>query len=234
MLSAVLDIIFPPVCPLCEEDVTEDVLCHGCMEKFSMQRINGSQCDVCAIPFAAASPVQHTCGACLLEPPPYIEARSAFLYGGAALDAVHAFKYNGKTALGPSLGALTARAASFSSACDVVVPVPLHIKRLRHRGFNQSLLLGRVVAKHLKINADASNLKRIRHTEPQINLKHAERAKNISGAFEATRPHELKGKRVLLVDDVFTTGATIRECSKVLKKAGADVYVVTLARAAKM
>jgi ComF family protein len=113
---------------------------------------------------------------------------------------------------------------------DAVIPVPLHKDRLKKRGFNQSLLLAREVARGFRIEVDYKSLKRTLPTRPQVDLKTDERRKNVRGAFEVKRAERVCGRRVVLVDDVFTTGATVRECSKVLKKAGARVYVLTLAR----
>jgi ComF family protein len=113
---------------------------------------------------------------------------------------------------------------------DVVIPVPLHKQRLKERGFNQSLLLAREVARVFGLEVDYRSLKRIRPTRPQVDLKPDERKKNVKGAFDVKSPERVRGRRVLLVDDVFTTGATVSECARVLKKAGAEVYVLTLAR----
>lgn len=113
----------------------------------------------------------------------------------------------------------------------LVVPIPLHRTRLRERGFNQSLLLAKEIGTVWGIPIDYINLQRIRPTEPQINLKGKERIRNVKGAFAVKGEKAFKGKRVLLIDDVYTTGATVSECSKVLKKARAErVDVLTLAR----
>lgn len=113
----------------------------------------------------------------------------------------------------------------------MVLPVPLHPKRLKEREFNQSLLLAKEISRTLKIPLIPDNLQRIRWTRPQIELKGEERLTNVKGAFKLKAPKAVEGKFFLLIDDVYTTGATVRECSKVLKKAGAEkVYVFTLAR----
>ncbi|MBI1910518.1 MAG: ComF family protein [Deltaproteobacteria bacterium] len=232
MLSALLNIVFPPVCALCETDIADGVFCLKCNDKFSDLKITAPICRSCGMPFTNSLGPDHTCGKCLTEKMPFKEARSALFYDKCVVEAVHGFKYHGKVILAAPLGRLTSQAALFSSRPDVIVPVPLHKKRLRMRGFNQSLLLANEISKNLSISVDFKNLTRIRHTEQQINLTAQEREKNVSGAFEIVDKAAFKAKKVLLVDDVYTTGATIKECSKVLKKAGAEIFALTLARAA--
>jgi ComF family protein len=147
---------------------------------------------------------------------------------------VQKFKYGRKVSLGKPLGRLMAQGCQeFLEECrvDLMVPVPLHPKRLRWRGFNQSLLLARQVSRKYEVPIDPFILYRSRETPPQTQLTEDERRKNVRGAF-ATHPEKsVKGKSVLLVDDVYTSGATVNECSRVLRRGGArEVYVVTLAR----
>lgn len=151
------------------------------------------------------------------------------------MEAMHLFKYAKKASLSKPLGLLT-RETFFrfwdNDSVDLVVPVPLHVKRLRERGFNQAHLLIRRWAKEEGISFDGLALFRSRWTEPQTTLSRAERQKNIKGAFSVVSPQNIKGKRILLVDDVYTTGSTVNECAKVLAKADAEfVDVLTLARA---
>ncbi len=235
-LRSLLDILFPPVCPLCEEDIQLDslCLCTGCLNSLSIFKIKKPACTVCGLPFASDAGQDRPCGNCLSKGPPFIEARSAFIYEEAVLQAIHAFKYKGKVTLAPALGRLAAEASVFSANPGLVVPVPLHKKRLKERGFNQSLLLAREISKSFSVPLDYSNLIRAKATEQQVNLSAEERKRNVAGAFEVKDRGAFKGKRVLLVDDVYTTGATIRECSKALKGAGAKVFVITLARAIKV
>lgn len=234
MLKAFIDLLFSPVCPLCEKDMAGAVFCKACDAALASSRITGATCIVCGAPFAAKTGQAHTCGECLIEPPPFVRARSAFIYDGAVLDAVHAFKYNGRVQLAAGLGRLAVGAVSPDTAPEVVLPVPLHLKRLRERGFNQSLLIAREVAAALNVAVDYRSLRRTRHTEKQTGFSAAERRKNVIGAFKVARPERVRGKSVLLVDDVFTTGTTVRECAKVLKAAGAEVSVLTLARAVRL
>lgn len=235
MLGSLLDIIFPPVCPLCEQGLMDGILCADCRGNILSRKIKGPICAVCGIPFIAYGDVPEMqpgrlCGRCITEKTPFKEARSAFAYEGAVLKAIHRFKYSGTVTLAGYLGRLASEGTDFSARPDVVVPVPLHKKRLRKRGFNQSLLLAREVAKKFKADVDYLNLKRVRETDPQINLRIREREDNIKGAFVVKDCAAFRNKTVLLVDDVFTTGATIRECAKTLNGAGAEVYVLTLAR----
>lgn len=164
--------------------------------------------------------------------PPYAQARSVFAYDGAVLDAIHSLKFRHNVGIAPALGRLIALSGCVpDEKIDIVAPVPLHPERLRKRGFNQSLLLARPIAESLGAEIDYTGLKKTRSTKDQIGLNEKERAENMKGAFAAS-PHSFDGKTVLLVDDVYTTGATIRACSSALVRAGARVYAVTLARTA--
>jgi ComF family protein len=149
---------------------------------------------------------------------------------------VHKFKYGRKVSLGKPLGRLMARGCEeFLSAlrADLIVPVPLHPKRLRWRGFNQSVLLARQVSRAYATPMDLFVLARCRETPPQTQLSEEERRKNMRGAFAVNARTSIKEKTILLVDDVYTSGATVNECSRALRRAGAKgVYVLTLARAA--
>ena len=148
---------------------------------------------------------------------------------------VQKFKYGRKVSLGRPLGQLMAQGcAEFLNECPVelILPVPLHPKRLRWRGFNQSVLLARQVSRAYGIPVDPFVVRRNKETPPQTQLTEEERRKNVRGVFSLNPQKRIEGKRVLLVDDVYTSGATVNECSRVLKKGGAqEVYVVTLARA---
>jgi ComF family protein len=151
------------------------------------------------------------------------------------MEAIHLLKYRKKTSLARPLSTL-ARETFFQfwdvDGIDLLVSVPLHVKRLRERGFNQAQLLIRRWAKQDGIPFDGLTLFRSRWTEPQTSLSRMERQKNIKGAFSVRHPEKIKGRRVLLVDDVYTTGATVNECARVLMKTSAEfVDVLTLARA---
>jgi ComF family protein len=167
--------------------------------------------------------------------PRYTAARAAVLFDGVARDLIHRFKYDRKVHLARALSLLTQETlAPFAASCgaDLLIPVPLHRWRLRERGFNQAVLLGRPLAKAWNIPLVVDNLKRIRWTEPQVTLSASEREANVRGAFALADPAAVHGKKIILLDDVYTTGSTVAECSRVLRQAGTEaVYVVTVARA---
>jgi len=154
---------------------------------------------------------------------------AVFEYGGPIADAIHRFKYRGRSELGAALGSLMAEAAGrWAGEVDAVVPVPLHWRRRRWRGYDQAALLARPTAKALGVPALLRGLRRVRHTPSQVNLPHDERQANVAGAFA---PGRLRGVgRVLLVDDVRTTGATLEAASKALRAGGArEVRTLVLA-----
>ncbi len=170
-----------------------------------------------------------------MDPPPFTSARGAFRFDGPIRELIHRLKYGKKVHLSAPLALLTAKTLApyvAGSGAELLLPVPLHRKRLRDRGFNQSLLLARSLAKSWQLPLSRNNLQRLHWTEPQIHLSMTDRVKNVRGAFSVKDPAEFEGRRILLVDDVYTTGSTVTECAKVLRKAGAEeVHVVTVARA---
>ena len=167
-----------------------------------------------------------------MAPPQYDQAIAAGLFEGSLREAVHLFKYRPARSLGRPLATwMTARVRMISDL-DLVMPVPLHRKRLRQRGFNQALLLGKGVADAFRLPLVYDKLQRVRNTRPQVELSGAERSRNVHDAFRIERPLGIAGKRILVVDDVFTSGATMNECARVLKESGAkSVVAFTLARA---
>ena len=181
----------------------------------------------------------HLCGQCLKEPPPFRQARAWAYYQQGESDlqplstALQKFKYNRDLSVGKTLALLAA--ASCSSAheqYDVIIPVPLHLARLRWRGFNQAILLSRAIGTAHGVAVDPLLLERAQPTVPQTQLSGKERRTNVKGAFTVPARDRLRDKRVLLVDDVYTSGATVTECARTLTQAGAQaVDVFTLARA---
>lgn len=235
--DALLDVILPPICHICHSFIPDAGILHicpACRERLPL--VSSPLCSICGIPFAGTGG-DHRCGACLTHPPHFDTARAPFLYEGAIRDLIHSFKYNQLTHLRYPLALLTMEAVDRlmpEHDPHIIVPVPLHISRLRHRGFNQAALLGRVLSRRLSLPMLPDALVRTRPTEPQINLPATERRANVKGAFTAGTPDRIADKRVLLLDDVMTTGSTIDECAKELKKAGAAVVIAaTIARTAR-
>ncbi|RII28733.1 MAG: amidophosphoribosyltransferase [Geobacter sp.] len=236
MLRAFLDILFPPLCHICRTFIPGAGplhICAGCRE--AITPISSPLCDLCGMPFVTIGGSDHRCGACSLSPPRFDSARAATRFDGPIREMIHRFKYDRRVQLARPLGLITSETLApwiALTSADLVVPVPLHVRRLRQRGFNQAILIGQVLARQWQLPLDRTCLRRIRWTEPQVNLAATERAVNVRGAFAVSAPSRVEGRRVLLVDDVFTTGSTVAECARTLKGAGAaEVRVVTVARA---
>ncbi len=215
-------------------------LCRACSDSFSPVR--PPVCLKCGIMFHSRAGEDHVCQECLLFPMEYGIARASGVYDGIFRDLVHKFKYKGKTGLAKPLGLLLLKTFLTyweKQEIDLIVPVPLHIKRFRKRGFNQAFLLIRdwgALSNVMNVEIpcmeiDTQILKRSKKTAPQIGLGRGARQKNLKDAFSIDEPGKIAGKRILLVDDVLTTGTTANECSKVLLRKGAlRVDVLTLAR----
>lgn len=241
-VTAALDLVFPPFCPVCAARLgagRRDPLCGACWG--ALERIAPPCCRLCGLPFdvfpgdgdAAAEPGR-LCGGCRRRRPTWAYARAAARYGDHVRDALHAFKFGGRRALAGPLGDLTAELGPVLplAAVDVLVPVPLHPRRLRERGFNQSWLLARRLATAWGVTARSDVLARRVATAAQTDLGADARRLNVRGAFTVRRPELVSGRHVLLVDDILTTGATASECALALRSGGAaTVGVVTVARA---
>jgi ComF family protein len=237
MLKAFLDILFPPRCHYCKAFIADAGaihLCAPCLDACKL--IRSPLCKTCGMPFLTEGGDDHLCGGCITEPPRFTAARAAALFDGPVRELIHRFKYNNRVQLCRPLGLLTVQQLgpfAEAASADLVIPVPLHPKRLRQRGFNQAILLGEILARQWRLPLSRRNLQRIRWTEPQINLSATERVANVRGAFAVADHSLLKGKRIILVDDVYTTGSTVAECARVLFKVdAAEVFVITVARAA--
>jgi ComF family protein len=230
LISKVLNIIYPSKCPSCES--VSDVFCHSpiCASCWSqIQRYSGPSCRICAMPFS--SEYGEICGQCLKKTPPFSKVINYGLYEGLLAEAINHLKFHGLKRLAKPLARLL---LNFDlSRIDGILPVPLSIKRLKERGFNQSLLLARVISKKTSAPLLTDILQKKNETPPQTGLSARERLLNLKHAFEVKG--NIKDLKLLLVDDVMTTGATVTECSKELMKAGAkEVTVLTLARVSMM
>jgi ComF family protein len=230
----VLDVIYPPLCIVCREPVQDpDSLCPECWK--ALHFLDGPVCKVCGLPFDF-DPIEETeCAACMAQPPAFDKARAILRYDDASRKPVLALKHADRLDLVPAFGRWLERTGrELLAQSDVVVPVPLHRLRLWKRRYNQSAELARAVSRFSGVPLDILSLRRIRRTPSQGEMPSAHaRRRNVRGAFAVPAEHKpaVKGKRMLLVDDVLTTGATVSACARALKRAGAaKVFVLALAR----
>jgi ComF family protein len=166
-----------------------------------------------------------------MQPPSYVKVYAVGIYEQSLRQAIHRFKFNGGVGLDRSLGKLLEQTIDADLSIDLVIPIPLHRKRLQQRSYNQALLLAREVARIRTLTVVNDLLLKIRETESQLGLSAKERMKNLQGAFALKR--KVSGKKILLVDDVMTTGATVETCSRVLLEGGAtEIRVAVIGRAA--
>ncbi|MGH7916954.1 MAG: ComF family protein [Candidatus Binataceae bacterium] len=242
MFDHVLNFLYPPRCAACAERQPPDTirrLCVRCLAR--IERVNEPWCEICGIPLTAATvESSRWCVQCAKSPPHFSTARAIARYrpnAGEDLQTVPSIIRRHKYGLDQSLARALAECLGeivplAGNDYDVIIPVPLHRGRLRWRGFNQAALLGTAVARWMRRPMDVSNLVRVRATAPQTSQDHHQRRANVRRAFAIKRPRRVANCRVLLVDDVMTTGATADECARTLLEAGARrVDVLTLARA---
>jgi len=228
--------VLPIDCISCERPLRADptpYFCNDCWEHIAP--VAGPRCACCDQPFASKAVTmwtpRHRCQPCLRRPPAYERAWTLYPYIPPLQDAICAFKYRNVFSLAKPLAALAIRALPEELYADVIVPVPLHPSRLRVRGFNQSLLIADRLGRHLNRPVSTTDLIRTVVTEPQTSLTRAERIRNLRRAFTVRHTEAFVGRKVLLIDDVFTTGTTLNECAKALRAAGAaSVAALTLAR----
>lgn len=223
----------PPACGACKAPVAAaGLLCADCWQ--ALVPIGAGRCGRCGVPLALAPDDHGDCGACIAEPPPWSRARAPLAYAGTGRALVLAMK-NGRPELAPLMAAaMVAEARGLVSADTLVLPVPLHWSRLWRRGYNQAALLSAPVAGALRLDHAVDLLRRVRRTRSSRGLGRAARERNVRGAFalDAGRAGMLRGRPVLVVDDVLTTGATAAAISRLLRSAGATrVDVLTYARA---
>ena len=236
LLGETLLLVYPPMCAGCSralgpEDST--LFCPDCLTALDL--ISEPYCPLCGIPFVAEITTSHLCGDCLGGAHSFDRARATGFYQGLIREVIHRFKYGGQTFLVKPLARMLVDSAKDLirlHRIDTIMPVPLHYRRLRQRGFNQASLLARGLGSLLHIPVDYLSLKRTRWTDPQIGLSRNQRAANVKGAFSLKSREKIKGKGILLLDDVLTTGETVNQCVGVLKKDGGarEVVVLTVAR----
>jgi len=232
----VLRFIMPVACIGCDKPLATDPVpffCHQCWD--AIVPLTGLACSRCHQPFVSSAATSwtptHQCQNCLEHPPAYQRAWTLFPYLPPLQNAICSFKYNGKVALAKPLASLMLKALPKEIDADIILPVPLHPGRLRAREFNQSLLFADQLGRHLSRPVLAHHLVRVVPTAPQTTLSRHERLRNLRQAFAIRKPDAIAGRKLLLIDDVFTTGTTFNECAKVLLRAGAEsVSVLALAR----
>ena len=241
--------LFPSDCRLCGAslvNISRLPVCEECLS--AMRPIGGGVCSVCGerlvSPYAfSGDQGEPRCGLCRRLEPPFAKATAYGSYEGRLRELIHLLKYEQMRPAANVLGRMLAEAVadlepSFGTTKVLIVPVPLHAGKLRQRGFNQSELIARAALKlrpagdRLALNANL--LERRRETQSQTGLTRHQRRENIRGAFTIAKPDQVAEREILLVDDVFTTGTTVSECARLLRRAGAaKVWVATVARTLK-
>jgi ComF family protein len=232
----VLDWILPRSCRSCERVLYGEpnpCFCGDCWRDVAL--LSGPCCPSCGKPFKSETALlyspSHRCGDCRQKPPRFDRAVAAGAYEGVLAKAIQLLKYGGNTRLAGPLADLMVPSGSRFEAADALVPVPLHPRRLRERDYNQALLLCDAVGKRMGLEVIPDGLERVRETPPQTGLPLEDRKRNVRKAFAVKRADRITGRRLILVDDVLTTGATANECARMLKRAEAkSVGVLTLAR----
>src|ERR1700731_4116378 len=227
-----LDIALPTLCVACREPVSGEGVCATCWAKLSF--IAPPYCPRLGIPFVYDPGPDLLSMEAIANPPAYARARAAVRYDDVARTLVHALKYQDRTDLAPAMGRWMARAGQeLLDGADVLVPVPLHWRRGWSRRYNQSGALARIIERGSGVAVAAEALRRVRPTQQQIGFARPQRASNVQGAFKvgAQRQAAIHGRRVILIDDVLTSGATVDACARALLRAkAASVDVLVFAR----
>lgn len=205
--------MLPRQCLLCLAPSGQQALCPAC--DADLPRLSGPTCPVCALPTGRGE----VCGSCLRRPPQFDATRAALAYRFPASALLQRYKYSGFLAAAELMGQLLAQRTADTERPDLIIPMPLHAARIKERGFNQALEIARVVARHRQAALALDSCMRTRPTPPQAGLDLAARVKNLRGVFACR--DSLAGKRVALLDDVMTSGASLDALAKCVKDAGA-------------
>lgn len=229
----VMNLLFPPTCPGCGVFVAQNgTICPSCWAKLYF--ITKPYCPVMGTPFSYDFGEGFLSGEALASPPPFKRARSAVAHFGLARSLVTRLKYGDRTDLAPTMAEwMTFAGKELLENADMIVPVPLHFRRFLKRTYNQATELSRHIAKISGKPMQPSVIKRVRYTRQQVGLHAKERQRNVRNAFHVpeTEKQKVTNKHILLVDDVFTTGATVCSATKALLKAGAcEVDILTFSR----
>jgi len=233
--------IVPLSLPSQLDRLLSNCLCQACIRQ--LVAVESPICNCCGLPFVSRSGADHLCGGCISEPKYFRIARAPLIYEQVLTGIIHRFKYKGKIQLADPLAEILLTSFSLlweDDSIDILMPVPLHLKKIRKRGFNQAYLLvrnwkhlaGQEPFRRTVIPIERNLLVRTAATAPQSALGRAKRAINVKNAFDLDGRDKVKDKRILLIDDVYTTGSTVNECARLLLNCGArHVDVLTLARA---
>lgn len=236
LANAASDLLFPPTCAGCGEHLARaGSLCGPCWAE--VRFIDKPYCPVLGTPFSHDLGAEILSAEAIADPPPFARSRSVAVHEGIIREMVHSLKYNDRLDLAPWMAAWLARAgAELLADCDVIVPVPLHARRFWMRRSNQSAELARHVARRTGRPFEPDALKRVKRTRQQVGLGLSQRTANVQGAFKVPPDREIlvRGRNVLLIDDVYTTGATVKAAARALLRSGAArVDVLTFGRAIK-
>jgi len=232
VLQIARELVFPSICRLCANPAEPGApVCDDCLTKIEFIK---ARCDICGESFAAGN-IEHVCGDCSLDRPSFEKARAWVKFQDPVISIVHRFKYRHGFYFADWMvtGMVDVFEREFADEkFDVIIPVPLHWRRLLTRGYNQALILARPLGRKLKIPIAPGALVRRVNNPPQVGLSRAQRRENMKKVFAVKNKKNVAGKNILLVDDVITTGATVSEAAKVLVKAGAEtVSVLAFGRA---
>jgi ComF family protein len=233
-LRTTLDLALPPLCAACREPVEGKGLCPACWSKLSF--ITRPYCERLGIPFVYDPGPGILSMEAIADPPAYHRARAAVRFDEISRALVHSLKYSDRLDLAPMMGRWVSHAGrDLLAEADALIPVPLHWRRLWARRFNQSAMLAAAISAESGVPIAASALKRVKATAQQVGLTRSERAANIQGAFRVPEDGKaaVAGRRLIVVDDVLTSGATVEGCARALMRAGAaNVDVLIFARVA--
>jgi ComF family protein len=222
VLRPLVDLVLPPRCPGCGVLVDADLqFCSDCWN--ALRFISDPACQSCGKPFAEGRDNDLICAECLADPPQHDGIKAAVLYDDLSRSIVLKLKHGGKIGLARLIARQLQRHLPGSSDHVVLIPVPLHRWRLWRRGFNQSILIARALARERRLPVETDILRRIRPTPPLKGMTRKQRGLAVRGVFDIPkdRREHIRGKHVLLIDDVYTTGATSKACVRLLKQAGA-------------
>lgn len=231
-IQIIINAILPPRCLICGKIIPSDhSLCTDCFNDITF--ISKPYCSHCGLPISTRENNELECVTCLAQKDPFRLCRSAVKYDEFSKSLLLDFKFSDRLDNKVLLSNWLFMAGKdiFHQGIDLIIPVPLHYMRLFKRKYNQSAILAAEISKKINVPVDYNSLKRIRHTIPQVSCSGKQRSKNVKNAFSIIHPENIKGKRIVLIDDIYTTGSTLKECAKALKKAGAkSVDALTVAR----